>query len=235
MCATHQPRAAAGGVGKSTLAEALRHDLLAAGAVSRSAVLRLEFTMGQEVSLSDEGALDLLNGAVAELTGSECSTRGGIRSAFRVAANRAGVLLVVDNVHSEEQVGLLLKDILGPAGATAPAVIFTSRSVLPLGGGEHTGVWLQVGYPVLCTAHQCLAVTLRPAAQVRKRLEWHIVDSLPFEFALQLFRQDWSRPESVPEAVEKHVVKSCSGLPLALLLVKGALASCTEGVEWMVR
>jgi hypothetical protein len=76
-----------------------------AGAVSRSAVLRLEFTAGQEVSLSDERALDLLHGAVAELTGSECSTRGGIRSAFRAAANRAGVLLVVDNVHSEEQVG----------------------------------------------------------------------------------------------------------------------------------
>jgi hypothetical protein len=60
------------------------------------------------------------------------------------------------------------------------------------------------------------------------------VDSLPFEFALQLFRQDWGRPESVSEAVEKHVVKSCSGLPLALLLVKGTLASCTDGVEWMV-
>jgi hypothetical protein len=138
---------AAGGVGKTTLAGALQHDLLAAGAVSRCAVLRLEYTAGQEVSLSDEHALDLLNGAVAELTGSRCAERGGIRAAFRAAANRAGVLLVVDNVHSEEQVGLLLKDILGPTGATKAAVIFTSRSEQPLGGGEHTGVWLQVGPP----------------------------------------------------------------------------------------
>jgi hypothetical protein len=154
-CTAHQPRAAAGGVGKSTLAEALQHDLLAAGAVSRSAVLGLEFIAGQEVSLSDERALDLLNGAVAELTGSECSTRGGIRSAFRAAANRAGVLVVVDNVHSEEQVGLLLKDILGPTDDTKAAVIFTSRSEQPLGGGEHTGVWLQVVVPCRIM-HQCV-------------------------------------------------------------------------------
>jgi hypothetical protein len=94
---------------------------------------------------------------------------------------------------------------------------------------------------VLCCAMLCWAVVpgccrdLLPAPQARKRLEWHRVDSLPFEYALQLFRAGWTRPESVSEAVEKHVVRSCSGLPLALLLAKGALSSCNDALEWMVR
>jgi hypothetical protein len=109
-------------------------------------VLQLEFTAGAAVSLSEGRALELLSGAITALTGSKCTdpSQAGIRKAFRAAANRPGVLLVVDNVHSEEQVGLLLKDVLDSPGRTQPAVIFTSRSEHPLGGGEHTASWLQV-------------------------------------------------------------------------------------------
>ena len=106
---------------------------------SRSAVLELEFTAGEEVSLSEARALQLLAGAVKDLTGGDCA-KADTRKAFRSAAKLPGVLLVVDNVHSESQVGLLVQDILD-SGA---AVIFTSRSEVPLGGGAHAGTWDQV-------------------------------------------------------------------------------------------
>jgi hypothetical protein len=77
-------------------------------------------------------------------------------------------------------------------------------------------------------------VTTR-APQVCELLEAHEVDCLSLEFAFQLFREGWARPQSVPEVAEELVVKSCSGLPLALLMVKGALRRCIDPLEWMVR
>jgi hypothetical protein len=66
-------------------------------------------------------------------------------------------------------------------------------------------------------------------------LQKHRVDTLPLESALELFRKGWSRPEPISEAIEKLVVSSCGGLPLALLMVKGALRDCTVELEWTVR
>ena len=129
---------AIGGVGKSTLAKALQHYLLAEGVFSRSAMLKLEFTSGEAVSMSEADALQLLKGAVKDLTGSACD-EADAREAFRSAAKLPGVLLVVDNVHSESQVGLLLQGILD----TGAVVIFTSRSKVPLGGGAYD-TWDQV-------------------------------------------------------------------------------------------
>jgi hypothetical protein len=63
----------------------------------------------------------------------------------------------------------------------------------------------------------------------------HQVLSLPLEASLQLFRDGWHRHQSISEAVERHVVKSCGGLPLALLIVRGAVQECTQEAEWMVR
>jgi hypothetical protein len=110
-------------------------------------VLQLDFTAGDEVSLSAARALELLKDAISDLTGARCSAESpaGVRRAFRDAAKLPGVVLVVDNVHSESQVGMLLQDILD----TAAAVIFTSRSEVPLGGGAHGDTWRQVRGAVL--------------------------------------------------------------------------------------
>jgi hypothetical protein len=125
----------------------LRHDLLAAAVTQHYAMLELEFTAGEKVSLSAAKALDLLKCAVASLTGRECSDKSdvGIRRAFCNAARLpGGVLLVVDNVHSEEQVRLLLKDLLEDKVSSNTHVIFTSRSQQPLGGGADPDVWQKV-------------------------------------------------------------------------------------------
>jgi hypothetical protein len=73
------------------------------------------------------------------------------------------------------------------------------------------------------------------AMQVCKRRHTHEVLSLPLEVSLQLFRDGWQRHEAISEAVERHVVKSCGGLPLALMIVKGAVQECMQEAEWMVR
>jgi hypothetical protein len=62
------------------------------------------------------------------------------------------------------------------------------------------------------------------------------VPPLSADAALQLFRKRaGQRPESVSEAVEAQVVRSCGGLPLALLITGGAVAGQTTEVAWMVR
>jgi hypothetical protein len=131
----------------------LQHELLVAGGkeFTRSATLELDFIAGDEVAMSESGALNLLRGAVKDLTGNECteSSAHGIHRAFRNAVKLPGVLLIVDNVHSQTQVGLLLQDILD----TNAAVIFTSRSKEPLGGSAYVDVWLQVCCLLAC----CLA------------------------------------------------------------------------------
>jgi hypothetical protein len=59
---------------------------------------------------------------------------------------------------------------------------------------------------------------------------------LSADAALQLFRKHASpRPVSVSEPVEAQVVRSCGGLPLALLITGGAVAGQMTEVAWMVR
>jgi hypothetical protein len=71
--------------------------------------------------------------------------------------------------------------------------------------------------------------------QVLSRLHRHTVPPLFPDAALQLFRkQAGQRPESVSEAVEAQVVRSCGGLPLALLITGGAVAGQECEVAWMV-
>jgi hypothetical protein len=60
------------------------------------------------------------------------------------------------------------------------------------------------------------------------------VNELSPEAALQLFRDNCKRPESVPEAVEAHVVQVCGGLPLALLIMAGTLVCQDDEAAWMV-
>jgi hypothetical protein len=71
--------------------------------------------------------------------------------------------------------------------------------------------------------------------QVVVRLHMHRVDSLSFADSLQLFRDGWHKPDAISDIVEKHVVESCGGLPLAVLLVKGALRWRATEAEWVVR
>jgi hypothetical protein len=190
--------------------------------------MELAFTAGEEVSLSEACALQLMKEAIEGLAGNGCTeaSPGGIRKAFRAATKLAGVLLIVDNVHSESQVGLLLQDIVD----TNAMVIFTSRSEVPLGGGAHADTWAQV-----CWRRLLLAI--RPdqrTLQVHKRLHMHRLESLSLEDALQLFREGWQRPNSISEAVEKELVTRCGGLPLALLIVKGAVRKQTKEADWLV-
>jgi len=60
------------------------------------------------------------------------------------------------------------------------------------------------------------------------------VRALSAEAALQLFRAKCPRPASVLEDLEKRVVASCGGLPLALLILAGILVGQDDAVVWMV-
>jgi hypothetical protein len=147
-----------------------------------------------------------------------------VRRAFHNAAKLPGVLLVVDNVHRQSQVGLLLQSI----PTTGAAVIVTSRMQVPPGGSAHADAWNQVH----CARPQKLT-----GGQSRLHVHMHVhrLDSLPLQDSLQLFRAGWQRPPSISEVVEEHVVKSCGGLPLALLIVTAAVQPCETAAEWMAR